>query len=301
VLNAFRHHRGGRPRRQQPANRLAQCSTPFGITEVGARNRAGLPHRSLVLNAFRHHRGGRLRRFTAVRSIRPSAQRLSASQRWARAEINPAAPALRVLNAFRHHRGGRSRWCDEDPQIAAVLNAFRHHRGGRSEELRYHRSARECSTPFGITEVGAARSAPSRRERPVLNAFRHHRGGRLIGGDYYVGYALCSTPFGITEVGARLYPARIALSSCVLNAFRHHRGGRRIPYRILYARRLCSTPFGITEVGALVQAARAGLVCGCSTPFGITEVGAIPAGQYAPPQLGAQRLSASQRWAHWPR
>jgi len=36
VLNAFRHHRGGHPPRQNVDRaRRAECSTPFGITEVG--------------------------------------------------------------------------------------------------------------------------------------------------------------------------------------------------------------------------------------------------------------------------
>jgi len=85
----------------------------------------------------------------------------------------------------------------------------------------------ECSTPFGITEVGASKS----RDRVileawVLNAFRHHRGGRTLVrrrpglGDR------CSTPFGITEVGAGGFEA------------------------IEFASEMCSTPFGITEVGA---------------------------------------------------
>ncbi len=64
-----------------------QCSTPFGITEVGTRRP---PSRS---------------------AHDPCAQRLSASQRWAptRSRSPPLRPG--VLNAFRHHRGGHSTRC----------------------------------------------------------------------------------------------------------------------------------------------------------------------------------------------
>jgi len=84
-----------------------------------------------------------------------------------------------------------------------VLNAFRHHRGGRTFMVRGVLAADKCSTPFGITEVGALRRV-LRFLWPVhvLNAFRHHRGGRWF-----------------------LQPP-CHRSYLVLNAFRHHRGGR---------------------------------------------------------------------------
>ena len=59
-----------------------------------------------------------------------------------------------VLNAFRHHRGGH---CAESVVAIAdqqVLNAFRHHRGGHSDTATAACRPVECSTPFGITEVG---------------------------------------------------------------------------------------------------------------------------------------------------
>ena len=59
-----------------------ECSTPFGITEVGIAATSVVAIRSRVLNAFRHHRGGH-----AIGATSPCffvrAQRLSASQRWA--------------------------------------------------------------------------------------------------------------------------------------------------------------------------------------------------------------------------
>src|SRR5271157_5922003 len=87
------------------------CSTPFGITEVGIwLARFGFPGSLEVLHAFRHHRGGHTNSYvTAARSVRCStpfgitevgirlasrtslsvisAQRLSASQRWASGDL----------------------------------------------------------------------------------------------------------------------------------------------------------------------------------------------------------------------
>jgi len=227
VLNAFRHHRGGRgvDPRDERGNKL--CSTPFGITEVGG-GETRFPEGLFVevLNAFRHHRGGRGPRPGAGTRRRSGAQRLSASQRWAAWSANENSRAFLVLNAFRHHRGGR-------------LPAL-----GRREP------GHGCSTPFGITEVGGTSGCPAERAPAVLNAFRHHRGGRDEIAARTAGEERCSTPFGITEVGGRFSGAtgtrrnccaqRLSASQrwagqrrgthesnrCVLNAFRHHRGGR---------------------------------------------------------------------------
>ena len=59
-----------------------------------------------------------------------SAQRLSASQRWASEIRIDLSAMLDVLNAFRHHRGGHFK------VVARVW------------------PSEVCSTPFGITEVG---------------------------------------------------------------------------------------------------------------------------------------------------
>ena len=87
---------------------LSECSTPFGITEVG------------ILG------------YDTPRYLdKCSAQRLSASQRWAYRGLDGRQSAQReVLNAFRHHRGGHT--------VTAALTT----------------QAKKCSTPFGITEVG---------------------------------------------------------------------------------------------------------------------------------------------------
>ncbi len=134
---------------------------------------------------------------------RPSAQRLSASQR---------------VGTRAAKRCADSRWCStpfgitEVGTLAAdafetarlVLNAFRHHRGRHERSrLRHRRGHRWCSTPFGITEVGTGKPP---------DADSTHA-------------ARCSTPFGITEVGTRTRTGTWSIgSSEVLNAFRHHRG-----------------------------------------------------------------------------
>jgi len=134
------------------------CSTPFGITEVGGRGARARGHHLLeVLNAFRHHRGGRSTSSYQSPS-RSCAQRLSASQRWAD-------------------------WgCDILYARRGVLNAFRHHRGGRLRNISAARGTGECSTPFGITEVGGRQQVGKLLRRQVR-----------------------STPFGITEVGGGDY------------------------------------------------------------------------------------------------
>ena len=277
MLNAFRHHRGGHqtPPAQSPglpasAQRLSasqrwafdrrrrlldpdECSTPFGITEVGIPfGRPRVPDHGEVLNAFRHHRGGH-----------PPRRR----RRCGRPE---------VLNAFRHHRGGHAFVLAEQCGRRLVLNAFRHHRGGhsprdrdspwaKSRAQRLSASQRWASPVAGwlwIATAGAQRLSASQRwaflhamkcaaTEPVLNAFRHHRGGHEL-----------------AHEASRLVKH-------VLNAFRHHRGGHTRPHGLAKSLlKLCSTPFGITEVGM--------------EPCSIRQ---------SMSRLGAQRLSASQRWA----
>ena len=67
-----------------------------------------------------------------------------------------------------------------------MLNAFRHHRGGHPADVEGETAeVIECSTPFGITEVGIRTGVVERQRR-----------------------ARCSTPFGITEVGIARSPSR---------------------------------------------------------------------------------------------
>ncbi len=130
-----------------------------------------------------------------------------------------------------------------------------------------------CSTPFGITEVGIP---------PLHHVASANR--------------RCSTPFGITEVG-------IPSTSCagticgVLNAFRHHRGGHMSATETQAREEWCSTPFGITEVGIT------GLWCSLAhvphvlNAFRHHRGGHLTGFRGACASPGAQRLSASQRWA----
>ncbi len=184
-------------------SRQSRCSTPFGITEVGTIGRVfSVEQNRIVLNAFRHHRGGHISAassglapwlcstpfgITEVgtpvverRAVLPlSAQRLSASQRWAQHLPTRKFRGTRVLNAFRHHRGGHcvtERYRVRCRSCAQRLSASQ--RWALGDQVILSQFMPECSTPFGITEVGTRPSSLSWRDR-----------------------AMCSTPFGITEVG----------------------------------------------------------------------------------------------------
>jgi len=90
--------------------------------------------------------------------------------------------------------------------------------------------AQECSTPFGIEEVGGIWTNRANRPTRVLNAFRHRRGWRLIQRQHHRAAGL------------------------VLNAFRHRRGWRSADMLDAHGRQRCSTPFGIEEVGGPASA-----------------------------------------------
>ena len=157
------------------------------------------------------------------------AQRLSASQRWAySAGRRRAQIRVQVLNAFRHHRGGHASLPRATGMRRRVLNAFRHHRGGHRASARSTTAiVIECSTPFGITEVGIARAGSSTcAVHRVLNAFRHHRGGHRI-----ARAVDASRPAGAQR-----------LSASQRWACRHRSAADQAIHG-------CSTPFGITEVG----------------------------------------------------
>ena len=182
-----------------------------------------------------------------------------------------------------------------------MLNAFRHHRGrhGVSSGWRWSVMAL-CSTPFGITEVGTS----------------------LPGGPTGPGVP-CSTPFGITEVGTLLAQTRRLLSISAQRLSASKRSAlilatptsrqRTSAQRLSASQRSAPGETGGTAISGT-----------CSTPFGITEVGthsfpSSPAsrgvlnafrhhrGRHTvyrkriPLRVCAQRLSASQRSARYPR
>ena len=207
-----------------------------------------------------------------------------------------------VLNAFRHHRGGHQYKGEPYRWSMAVLNAFRHHRGGHAGLPRTHPRGQECSTPFGITEVGICvfhLKYPAILD--VLNAFRHHRGGHSSRSDHRERdhSPTCSTPFGITEVGIVLLVVMRMDAYCAQRLSASQRWALSAALCRASFLPACSTPFGITEVGIFYDRRElSGLdpvlnafrhhrgghnrdVAGstpaprqsCSTPFGITEVG----------------------------
>ena len=403
VLNAFRHHRGGhstsRPLRTSPGDgaqrlsasqrwacaetasacdRRSWCSTPFGITEVGiAMHRRIVAVDDRVLNAFRHHRGGHARHSRVDSASRSSAQRLSASQRWAYAGQHHRCPRRHecstpfgITEVGMPRCGGRAdcrsrsaqrlsasqRWAyrQRSPTAARRCGAQRLSASQRWACVQLSapdQAACRCSTPFGITEVGIATAQPeavrlrvgaqrlsasqrwaSRRSSDAAEVAgsaqrlsASQRWACTVAGSVATRTDRCSTPFGITEVGMT---ASTWKSSQRRASAQRLSASQRWAYAVDPASRRsvheCSTPFGITEVGIQTVAHRRASAIMCSTPFGITEVGirdcrlgaksrdlvlnafrhhrgghqsgSRPASRRA----GAQRLSASQRWACQP-
>ena len=91
-----------------------------------------------------------------------------------------------------------------------VLNAFRHHRGGHDAAAERRLVAQvQCSTPFGITEVGIPSQPPDScidSSAVCSTPFGITEVGMPAGVDAATGRdSRCSTPFGITEVGIDWY------------------------------------------------------------------------------------------------
>jgi len=166
VLNAFRHHRGGRNSDWAMFLRSISCSTPFGITEVGGRRNRPSDARERVLNAFRHHRGGRTRVRARFTNEARRAQRLSASQRWA-GLINGWKMSL-LWGAQRLSASQRWAAVINGQGVGIPLGAQRLSASQRWAG-RWLASADACpiwcSTPFGITEVGGGARPASPRPR----------------------------------------------------------------------------------------------------------------------------------------
>ena len=139
MLNAFRHHRGRH--NLHPAGRrvLIGCSTPFGITEVGTR-----------LLAFGKQSPERCSTPFGITEV---GTRVALDRR--------AVP--RMLNAFRHHRGRHSRNSTGSLASADAQRLSASQRSAR-HPLTFASCILECSTPFGITEVGTSERLPVVRE-----------------------------------------------------------------------------------------------------------------------------------------
>ena len=182
------------------------CSTPFGITEVGTEpaSRVALEHRQ-VLNAFRHHRGGHIAATSVTarcrlmcstpfgitevgitlrrhdrRRDRRGAQRLSASQRWARRSqlTSPDRSTMCSTPFGITEVGTLDELAHRRAAVACAQRLSASQRWARPGSRPMRRDRAECSTPFGITEVGIA-----------------------MAGSIASAVDVCSTPFGITEVG----------------------------------------------------------------------------------------------------
>ena len=195
--------------------------------------------------------------------------------------------------------GTRRRPVDHD-HGHEVLNAFRHHRGGHPCRRRLVLMRELCAQRLSASPkwaLGVLAGMPL----PLIT---------------------CSTPFGITELGTRKLAFEIvarrqsaqrlsaSLRWALVQACSQRSSGRR-----------CSTPFGITEVVTPSRPANETSAVACSTPFGITEVGThdLVVGTDAASSVlnafrhhrightlptlavivleGAQRLSASPKWA----
>ena len=109
VLNAFRHQRGGHLPPGVGIDPPSECSTPFGIREVGTDHRQALASMlSECSTPFGIREVGTSFHSCPVVDTAGSAQRLSASERWALLTAPSLVQIGQVLNAFRHQRGGHS-------------------------------------------------------------------------------------------------------------------------------------------------------------------------------------------------
>ena len=186
----------------------------------------------------------------------------------------------------------------------AVLNAFRHHRGGHRHVHRRAHGTIEGAQRLSASQRWACATAVATSVTcvEVLNAFRHHRGGHTRAD---VGSGVCdrasaqrlsasqrwayrrSARSAVASRGAQRLsasqrwassrPSGDVLDRQVLNAFRHHRGGHR--------RAIGSTRHAIDVLNAF-RHHRGGHRRHAAATDRRT--------------CGAQRLSASQRWASRP-
>jgi len=175
------------------------------------------------------------------------AQRLSASQRWARRrpDLWLARQCAQPLLASQCGPRSLGRLMT---YVSRVLT-LSHHRGGHIGVSACLRRSPRVLTPFGITEVGTIRRSLVGRCSPgVLNAL-HHRGGYTsFGWDCASRVCRCSPPFGITEVVNLANGCPRWGRHRASYAFRHPGGGHRTTRRPL-ARVSVLNAFRLTEVG----------------------------------------------------
>jgi len=225
-----------------------ECSTPYGIRGLGTL-------RPDLRFAFRI-----------------GAQRLTASEVWARLQIPRTAITQCVLNALRHQRFGH-----ETPSDKARL-------------------LRACSTPYGIRGLGtgpllllylAAQSAQRLTASEVWapaavsnSAFFSSSAQRLTASEVW---ALVPHPYG--------YPL-----GRVLNALRHQRFGHgwclAIPSLTPRAQRLTASEVWAHSIVSVFIVS-----VSCSTPYGIRGLGTAKKSRRTSQDTCAQRLTASEVWA----
>ena len=204
VLNAFRHHRGRHREAGRHGRTVGDVLNAFrhhrGRHSKGSTH---APRNNPVLNAFRHHRGrhrrANLRRHRSRMCSTPFGITEVGTRRL-RAKTS-GCPRAQRLSASQRSAHGTGRTASKARRCAQRLSASQ--RSALPDDLPGFTFPGECSTPFGITEVGTL----------AMNE---------------AGYSAeeCSTPFGITEVGTRPRHDQ-SQGLVVLNAFRHHRGRHR--------------------------------------------------------------------------
>ena len=204
----------------------------------------------------------------------------------------------RVLNAFRHHRGRHS-WDWKLTGHLNVLNAFRHHRGRHAAARRGVGVARSCAQRLSASQRSASPD-PVGSQPSIGSAQRLSASQRSTCSPPAMGVlrcSRCSTPFGITEVGMHWQlRRRLHVGGRVLNAFRHHRGRHLLHGSAGSASRWVLNAFrhhrGRHPVVSPPRWAPYVL-----NAFRHHRGRHLPAPTFRSGDCGAQRLSASQRWA----
>ncbi len=154
--------------------RVKECSTPFGIYEVGTSQESS-PNDSVTScsTPFGIYEVG-TRSSDSFSSIALSAQRLSASMRLARFQRSPSVHLVPMCSTpFGIYEVGTSRPNLYLPARSGCSTPFGIYEVGTASVVAWCPSIGGCSTPFGIYEVGTPESSNENQDSRVLNAFRH--------------------------------------------------------------------------------------------------------------------------------
>ena len=177
MLNAFRHHRVGRPTQRRrgeerihsgaqrlsasqggtDVNMLVQhgiaagCSTPFGITGWDGSAEMDREDAAKACSTPFGITGWDGSRLWLTPTALTCAQRLSASQGGTAATASSTSTIPIGAQRLSASQGGTVDGQERPSLTHQVLNAFRHHRVGRDRRSRIALPSLWCSTPFGIT------------------------------------------------------------------------------------------------------------------------------------------------------